>query len=344
MPDANETKLSRSALKAHILEAVAVEDIDQIPPDFDDAARFIICAVRAIARRSAGASLCCFVYSEAPMPEGKPLGFSRVAHMQDGHGDLDGSAVLTSRDANNGALRALQDPTILQLMGLLEDCGLDDRLTVFWDGAARTATVYPAGVSDDADHLRFPVPVANDDLTQEDICVALDLAYNDNLKNPSGHTVKLWRKKALIVEAEDEIERHLKGQLALYFAGRSKPVKVWSQTNITAGRTDLVLIQRPPGQNPQLVGVIELKVLRGPQGKDLQVAIEGLSQAYEYRADMGVPFATLALYDVTADPTDDMTTIEPSLDVTQKGMVRIRRFPIFNSPQKWRISRIEQAA
>lgn len=344
MPDANETRLSHSSLKTHILEAVAVEDIDQIPPDFDDAARFVICAVRAIARRPVAAGLCCFVYSEAPLPDGKPHGFSRVAHMQDGHGDLDGSAVLTSRDANNGALRALENPTILRLMDLLEECGLRDRLTVFWDGGARSATVYPNGIADDLEYIRFVVPIANDDVTQDDVCEFLNLAYNDNLKNPSGHTIKLWRDSKLIVQAEDEIERHLRGQMAIHFAGRPKRVKVLHQMSTTAGRTDLVLVQIPPGKKPELLGVIELKVLRGPAGDDLKVVIKGLSQAFEYRDDIKMPFATLALYDVTANPTADMSAIEPSLDANQKNLVRIRRFPIFNSPEAWRQSRIEATA
>jgi len=264
--------------------------------------------------------------------------------MQDGHGDLDGSAVLTSRDANNGALRALENPTILRLMDLLEECGLRDRLTVFWDGGARSATVYPNGIADDLEYIRFVVPIANDDVTQDDVCEFLNLAYNDNLKNPSGHTIKLWRDSKLIVQAEDEIERHLRGQMAIHFAGRPKRVKVLHQMSTTAGRTDLVLVQIPPGKKPELLGVIELKVLRGPAGDDLKVVIKGLSQAFEYRDDIKMPFATLALYDVTANPTADMSAIEPSLDANQKNLVRIRRFPIFNSPEAWRQSRIEATA
>ena len=278
------------------------------------------------------------------MSDGAAHGFSKIVHMQDGHGVLDRTAVLTSRDANNGASLPLTDATILGLMDLLESCGLGTRLTVIWDGNARSATVYPEGVSNDVNHVRFTVPESTEELTQDDICEVLDIAYNDNLKNPSGHTAHLWVNNKLVATAEDEIERHLKGQIAMYFAGRSRPVKVLTETNNTAGRSDLLLIEKPPGQRPQLAGVIELKVLRGPLSADLNVVIEGLGQAYWYRNELHVPFATLALYDVAHNPSSDVSTLEGGLDSSQQAVVRIRRFAIYNSPQAWRTAQIGSAA
>lgn len=337
-------KLGASALKTALLHAVASQDLDQIPPDFDDHARFVVCAVRAVARRTASPHTCVFVYSEAPMAEGKPLGFVRVAHMQDGHGMLAGSAVLTSRDANNGGAILLEDSTILGLMSFLENTGFADRMTVIWDGTVRTATVYPAGIADETNHIRFLAPVADADLTQDDVCAALDLAYKDNLKNPSGRTAKLWSKGKLVSTAEEEIERHLKGQLALFFAGQQRPVRVLSQTNTTAGRTDLMLVQKPPTGKPQLTGVIELKVLRGPAAADQAVATEGLSQGYYYMQDLEVPFATLALYDVNDSPTDDAAPLLGGQNAAHLAAVRVRRFPIYGSPQEWRTAQVSTAA
>lgn len=336
MPETIAEKLSGSSLKEVVLQTVASNDLDQIPPDFDDQARFVICAVRAVARRADHCALCVFVYSEAPLPEGQPIGFARIAHMQDGHGTISGMTILTSRDANNGACRALADATVVDLMNELETLGFDTRIAVIWDGAARSATVYPEGIANETKHIRFLVPQSDADLTQDDVCAVLNAAYDDNLKNPSGHTVKLWSKGKLTSNAEDEIERHLKGQIALYFAGRARAIRVLSQTNLTAGRTDLMFLQKQPAGAPSLTGIVELKVLRGPLSADRSATTEGLSQGYNYMNDVEVPFATLALYDVSEAPTGDPEPLLAGQNADHVAAVRVRRFPIFDSPKAWR--------
>jgi hypothetical protein len=336
MPDTLATKLSGSALKATLLAVVAAEDIDHIPEDLDDSARFVISAVRAVAHRAEACSLCAFVFSAAPSADGKALGFNRIAHMQEGHGNLENMIVLTSRDANNGFSRSAMHVSIAEMMTELEELSFDNRLTVFWDGAARVATVYPEGIAKESHHARFSVPLSDNDLTQSEVCTALDIAYNDNLKNPSGGTAHLWSKGKLIRTAEDEIERHLKGQLALYFAGQKRAIRLLRQTNTDAGRTDLIFIQKPLVGNPRLSGVLELKVLRGPPASDWAVTTEGLSQGYHYRNAVELPFATLALYDVSDAPSTDTSSLLEGQDATHVAMVLTRRFPIFGSPKEWR--------
>jgi hypothetical protein len=242
-------KLSKTALKAAMLQSVVSEDLDHIPPDLDDLARFVICAVRAVARRGDAVGLSIFVYSEAPLAEGKPHGFSRVMHMQDGRGVVSNMTILASRDANNGAARAHATNTIEAAVEELAVWPLDIRTTVIWDGAVRTATVYPEGTVKEQIFCRFVIPAPSDnELTQDDVCEVLNVAYNDNLKNPSGHTAKLWTKGKLVSTAEDEIERHLRGQIALFFAGRARPVRVLPQTNTAAGRADLNLSSKGPSR------------------------------------------------------------------------------------------------
>lgn len=344
MPESLAEKLSESSLNAVLLQTVASEDMDHVPPDFDDQARFVICAVRAVARRPPQECLSVFVYSDAPLPEGILHGFARIAHMQDGHGTVEGMAVLTGRDANNGSCRALAGATVVDLMEELVALKLDTRPTVIWDGAARTATVYAGGVAEDSNHVRFYVPQSDDDLTQDEVCTALNIAYEDNLKNPSGRTVKLWIKGKLVGTAEDEIERHLKGQLFMYFAGQGRPISVFSQTNTSAGRTDLLFWQRPKSGNPRLSGVLELKVLRGPFSADRTATTEGLSQGYYYRKALAVPFATLALYDVADPPSDDPQPLLSGQDAEHVAEVRVRRFPIYDSPKEWRDAKVKKAA
>lgn len=329
-------QLSSSALQETILDAVASESLNQIELEFDDHSRFVIAAVRAVARRD-NSGFCTLVYSEAPMPEGRPLGFDRISHMQDGHGKLTGSVILTSRDANNGACKPATENTIDGLMNELEQLGLTDRLTVIWDEAARIATVYPEGIGSETNHARFEVSSDDPEITQDDVCEALDKAYEDNLKNPSGGTAKLWTKGKLISRAEEEIEGHLKGQLAMYYAGQKRPVQVISQTNTNAGRTDLLLIQKPSSEAPpQLSGVVELKVLRGPESADWKSTQEGLSQGFHYCNSLGLPFATLALYDVAEPPSDDLQSLLKEQNEEYLAQVRTRRFPIYNSPKEWR--------
>lgn len=337
-------QLSGSALKSAILHSVATEGLDQIEPDFDDHARFVVAAVRAVARRQ-GCGMCALAYSDAPVPEGKPLGFERVYHMQEGHGDVSGAVVLTSRDANNGAFRKVPDGSLAGLMTALEEAGFDQRATVIWDENARVATVYPDGIASDANHARFSIPSDDPALTQDDICAVLNTAYEDNLKNASGGTIHLWRKQKLISGAEEEIERHLKGQIAMFFAGQERPVGVLRQMNTDVGRTDLVLVQRPaPGSRPQLCGVLELKVLRGPEKTDWNCTQEGLSQGYWYRTDLHLPFATLALFDVNDPPSDDVSALLSGQDPAHLANVRTRRFPLYGSPKEWRDAQRTEAA
>lgn len=345
MAESLAIQLNSTSLKSALLEAVAAESLDQIPSDFDDQSRFVINAVRAVAHRPQVCALCVFVYSEAPVAEGKGHGFNRTPHMQDGHGQLESMAILTGRDANNGAARQLEKATVANLMDELEQIGLGDRVTVIWDGNVRKATVYPSGISNESEHSSFHIPAQSDEeLTQNDICEVLDEAYNDNLKNPSGRTAKLFVKGKLVATAEDEIERHLKGQIAMFFSGRSRPISILSQINTSAGRTDLVFIQKASQGGPRLSGVLELKVLRGPLSSDREATREGLNQAFSYRNEIQMPFATLALYDVTATPSADTTPLLDGQDTNHLDIVRVRRFPIYDSPQAWRNAGGTQAA
>jgi hypothetical protein len=344
MPETLADKLAESTLKDAVLQNVASDDLDQIPPDFDDESRFVVCAVRSVATRTAVSSLCAFVYSEAPVKEGQPLGFERVLHMQDGYGEMDGKVVLTGRDANNGAYLNVACGDVAEFFSELERLGVADRPTVVWDGTARVATVYPSGTTGDASHARFQVPENKSNLTQDDVCEILNKTYEENLKNPSAHTARLWTKGKLVGQAEDEIERHLKGQVTMYFAGQSRPVRLLSQTDTVAGRTDLQFLQKLDSGGPRLMGVLELKVLRGPLAADRVATEEGLSQGFHYRDALEVPFATLALYDVAEQPSDDAQPLLTGQNSKHVNVVRVRRFPLFNSPKAWRDAQNKKAA
>lgn len=336
MVESIDARLADSSLKTAMLEAVVAEDLDQIPTDFDDVARFVICSVRSAARRLGGNGVTLFILSESPVTDGKSKGFARVMHMQDGHGDIEGGIVLTSRDANNGYICACGSASIECIVDKAEAFGFGALPAVFWDASVRVATVYPKGIECEAAHLRFSVPCSDRELTQDDVCEVLDLAYRDNLKNPSGHTIRLWDGGKLSSTAEEEIERHLKGQLALFFAGRARPIRVLSQTNTSAGRTDLILLQKTSTGEQRLSGVVELKVLRGPIRRDREVTAEGLSQGYHYRRELELPFSTLALYDVTEHPTDDTAPLVAGQEERYLAEVRVRRFPLYGSPKAWR--------
>jgi hypothetical protein len=336
MADTLKDRLAGSTLKVALLEMVATEDLDQIPPDFDNKARFVICAVRAVARRADSCGFSVFVYSDAPVPEGKPHGFDRILHMQDGLGVVSRKIILTGCGANNGACRAVANEALECFMDELEALNLGDRATVIWDSTARTATVYPEGTVNDQVHARFLVPQSDTELTQDEVCEVLNTIYDDNLNNTSGHTAKLWPRGKLVTTAEDEIERHLKGQIAMFFAGRARPIVVISQTPTAAGRTDLLLAQKVPTGGLLLSGVLELKVLRGPFKSDYGATTEGLSQGYHYRESLQVRFATLALYDVADSPSGDTQPLLQGQETDHVALVRVRRFPIYNSPKAWR--------
>lgn len=336
MAESLTTELSGSAVKEAILQTVVTEDLDHIPPDFGDQARFVICTVRAVARRTDTSGFTTFVYSDAPRCDGEPHSFQRILHMQDGHGVVNGLIILTGRDANNGVCKAVANVTLVGIMNELEALGLHTRSTVIWDSGARSATVYPEGTANDQVHIRFLVPQSESELTQDEVCEVLNAIYNDNLKNPSGHTAKLWSEGKLVKSAEDEIERHIKGQMALFFAGNARPIQVFSQTNTSAGRTDLTLLQTEPKGGPRIKGIVELKVLRGPERLDYEATTEGLRQGFFYRETAKVPFATLALYDVANPPSGDPAPLLKNQDSGLVAAVRVRRFPIYNSPQAWR--------
>ena len=322
--------------KVDLMRAVASENLDTIPDEFSSQARFIIGSIRAVARRADVERLCAFFYTEAPLPETERLGFVRVAHMQDGYGSIGGSIVATNQDANNGTHRRCESCTPAGIMDELEEMHFGQRCAVIWDPAARIATIYPRGVSNLADHVRNEIALTDMDLSQDDVCAALDRTYNENLKNPSARTIKLWVGTELIPQAEDEIERHIKGQLSMFFAGRQKKIKILSQTNTAAGRTDLIFLQKPAQTGPHMVGVLELKVLRGPAAKDREVAREGLSQGYFYRFELELPFATLALFDVAVPPSNELHALLDGREAGHLAEVRVRRYPIYGSPKAWR--------
>ena len=166
----------------------------------------------------------------------------------------------------------------------------------------------------------------------------MDITYNENLKNPSAHTIRLWPKLTLVERAEDELERHIKGQLTMYFIGSHRPVKILSQTSTDAGRCDLVFLQRQKIGGPRIMGVLELKVLRGPETKNKKVTKEGLSQGFYYRQALGLPFAILALFDVAVPPTENLHEVLSNQFDEHLEMVFVIRYPIYNSPKAWRES------
>ena len=223
-------------------------------------------------------------------------------------------------------------------MDELEELGFGDRCTVIWDPEARTATIYPTGVSESDNHIRNVINFSNEDLSQDEVCTALDNAYNENLKNPSTRTIKLWLGDELIHHAEDEIERHVKGQLTMFFIGRERHIKILSQTNTDAGRADLIFLQKlTMTGGPCMRGVLELKVLRGPDPKNKKDTEEGLRQVFSYcKALGGIPFAILALFDVDVPPSDNLEVLLDGQLSEHLDKVHVKRYPIYNSPRAWR--------
>jgi hypothetical protein len=336
MTDSFEIDLEDSTLNASTLAEVVADKLDRIPTDFDDQSRFLLAATRAAATRAFGSGFCVFVYSECATNEAMGKDFQRVAHMQDGYGEIIDSMTLTNRDANNGMCRILNASDPAGIFSELEAAGFGAHCTVVWDATHRTASFYPDGVGDDSRMERFIVP-ADKELSQDEVCAVLDEAYEDNLKNPSGGTIRLWKKGDLVERAEEVIESHLRGQLSMYFRGQKRPVMVQAQIPTPAGRTDLMFLQRPlQGGAPTAQGVLELKVLRGPEKNDKNDTAEGLSQGYQYRSAFHLPFATLALFDVTKSPSNDPDPLLLGQKQLHLDHVRVRRFALFDSPKAWR--------
>ena len=336
MVDDSAHGLLGEILREDLLRAVASENLDAIPDEFGDEQRFIVSSIRAAAQRVESQSTSAFVYSEAPRSDVAEYGFQRIAHMQDGHGSIDGSIIVTNQDANNGMHRSCALPTPDGVMDELELLAFGNRCTVIWDAGQRVATVYPKGVLELDDHVRCVVTYRDTELSQSEVCGALDLTYNENLKNPSAHTIRLWTKDGLVSKAEDEIERHIKGQLTMYFLGHQRRVKILSQTNTNAGRSDLIFLQHFSPPAPSMMGVLELKVLRGPETQNRESTTEGLSQGYHYRNDLQIPFAVLALFDVAIPPSSDVDVLLDGQDANMLENVHTIRYPIYNSPRAWR--------
>lgn len=310
--------------------------IDEIPEDLPDEDRFILSSVRIATQRLDVQSMCAFVYSEAARHETESHGFARAIHMKDGHGDIAGCIVVTNRDANNGMSRICAEANPAAIMDELEDLGFDEKCTVIWDPSERVATVYRNGVSSIDKHIRSVIGPSNLELTEDEVFEALEKTYSENLCNPSARTAKLYEKNKLIGRAEDEIERHLKGQLTMYFLGQARPIKILSQTNMKAGRADLMFLQRSDSSGPRMIGVLELKVLRGPEKNDWNITKEGLSQGYHYKNDLQLPFAILALFDVAKSPSNDVDPLLKGQEQAYVDIVPARRYPIHDSPQAWR--------
>ena len=323
-------------LDEDLLRRVTTTSFGDIPDDLPDEHRFIVSSIRAATQASDMQSLCVFVYSEAAMAETSKDGFTRIAHMQDGHGSLSGSIIATNHSANNGMLRRCEDSSPEEIINELEGLELGERCAVFWDPTPRVATIYPKGVSDFEHHLRVVYPSGDTHITRDEIVNALDITYEKNLKNTSGHTIRLWSGEELIRRAEDELERHIKGQLTMYFAGYQRKVIILAQTSTAAGRSDLIFVQHLATTGPNMAGVLELKVLRGPETNNIENAREGLSQGYFYRQEVGLRFAILALYDVARSPSSNVSGLLEGQCEDHIAKVLVRRYPIYNSPHSWR--------
>ena len=336
MNDSTPEQPLSDVLNIHLLRVVTDENFEDIPDEFSDEQRFIVASIRAVAKRTDVHSICAFVYSEAAASETRNFGFQRIAHMQDGYGNIGGNIIVTNQTANNGMYRPCQSNTPDNVMDELETLSFGERCTVIWDPIQRVATIYPLGVLNFDKYVRNTISYKDTDLNQGDILEALDLTYSSNLKNPSGHTIKMWSGNKLVERAEEELERHLKGQLTMYFAGHQRRIIIHVQTNTTAGRADLIFLQKLSTGGPNMAGVLELKVLRGPEGKDKKVTKEGLSQGFYYRNDLGLPFAILALYDVAESPSDNVNVLLDSQCQRHLEQVEVRRYPIYDSPKAWR--------
>jgi len=342
--DASSNPLSTGRFRDELLALVALQDLDAIPDECDPSERFVINSIRAATRRPDLSEMCAFVYSEAPRPDTIELGFSRIAHMQDGHGELSGYIVATNQDANNGMGRLCNQTSPDGIMHELEETSLQDRCTVIWDPERNVATIYPIGISSPDDHIRKSVRVVDNDLSREEVSAALDSTYDENLKTPSARTAKLFAKLTLVERAEDELERHIKGQLTMFFLGRQRPIKILSQTHTDVGRCDLLFLQRRSTGGPIMMGVLELKVLRGPESRNKVDTQEGLSQGYHYHKELGLPFAILALFDVATSPSDDLTFVLSDQSSEYVEAVLVVRYPVYNSPKAWRDSSTSTSA
>lgn len=340
MPDSSHAALSLSGLRDELLAIVASQDLDAIPDEFGATERFIVNSIRAVTRRSDILAMCAFVYSEAPRHDTSGLGFNRIVHIHDGYGTVSGNIVATNQDANNGMSRSCTLTSPEAIMGELEEAHLEKRCTVIWDPAKYVATIYPAGISSPDNHIRKTCKAGDEDLSQGEVRAALDDAYDENLKNPSTHTARLWSRLTLVDRAEDELERHLKGQLTMFFVGRQRPIKILSQTNTDVGRCDLIFLQRQAAGGPCIMGVLELKVLRGPESANWKDTKEGLSQGFYYREDLGLPFAILALFDVAISPSAILGEVVSGQSAEHLEVVLVIRYPIFKSPKAWRDSQV----
>ena len=340
MSDGSSRSLSSDRFRGELLALVASQDLDTVPDEFDPSERFVVNSIRVATRHPNLSAMCAFVYSEAPQPDTVELGFTRIAHMQDGHGELSGHIVATNQDANNGMSRLCKHPSPNEIMEELEEISLQDRCTVIWDPERSVATIYPAGVGSPDDHVRKPVSIIDADLSRDEVNAALNSTYEENLKTPSARTAKLWVKFTLIKPAEDELERHIKGQLTMFFVGRRRPIKILSQTNTDVGRCDLLFLQRRSTGGPIMMGVLELKVLRGPETKNQTDTREGLSQGYHYHKELGLPFAILALFDVAESPSDDLASVLSDQPSEHVEAVLVLRYPLYSSPKVWRDSTI----
>ena len=165
MAENNVESTPKDALREDLLRAVASENLDAIPDEFDEEQRFIVGSIRAAAQRMQMDKTCAFVYSEAPRADVSELSFQRIAHMQDGHGSINGSIVVTNQDANNGMRRSCEVPTPDGVMDELESIDFGNRCTVIWDPGQRVATVYPKGVLELDDHVRCVVTYRDVELT-----------------------------------------------------------------------------------------------------------------------------------------------------------------------------------
>jgi hypothetical protein len=231
----------------------------------------------------------------------------------------------------------------------LEALGLAQEPTIIVIPAQGSAYWYPSGMSTPDEHRTLPLSVAGTAVVSESVIDSfLDLHYNQHLKTPMAGT-KVWEDASLyvpVLQAEKAVQYDLWIAAKTAFAA-SHRVRLEDPT--PAGRTDVLITNRPDVSEARGAALLELKVLRSmhhhvdprrakafPESENRAGIEKGLSQAHSYGNEQGCDLTFLCLFDMRKDNSDEI--VAPFRPNALSLGVLLRRYFLFASSDAARAS------
>ncbi len=233
--------------------------------------------------------------------------------------------------------------------------GFGNNPAVLVDLATRQATLCRAGVDDEQSSTDYEIPIPTSELNVATVDEFLDKFHRAFLNPNEDQAIDIWASPEHGVpksNVEKKIQIELLMAARLWFDPLCSSIP---EVPTQAGRIDITI---QPADSPVECGVLlELKALRSRASiKNAHLAkaaqfkrarkysdkvneewvVDGIDQAYHYRAVVKAAFAFVCCFDLRLDNSPSL--IEGCRSMADARNVELRHYPVFRGARQWRRS------